>query len=341
MPQPHWVAEWLDKRGPKSVSKPSLPPTLPLEGPTTSRDAARINRVAAGLADLKLWLRDLVRQGIAETPSLGYRYWDDMAARMVDAQAPGAARQLREMAGITASGGDWAAQLLRKIALLHLLIAGFDRMDQLSSDTHSDVKTALGWTISQAHLVHKDGDADSWTVVGQRITEEDRLKSRRTWLFGEHDGSYALLLHFAHGNAQFENIPAPGAALDGELVHYPSAHPQRALMKEYSVATWARQTRCSGSAIGTAFQSYAEAISINPWLERFPMCLSSIIPLSNGTQRMLIDSELNSVPISPAFNRFWNLLSFSGGCAVTIFGEWDGMSFWPLTVIDNGQVKTL
>jgi len=36
---------------------------------------------------LELWLRDLVRQGLAAAPGQPYSFWDAVAARLVDAQA--------------------------------------------------------------------------------------------------------------------------------------------------------------------------------------------------------------------------------------------------------------
>jgi hypothetical protein len=38
------------------------------------------------------------------------------------------------------------------------------------------------------------------------------------------------------------------------------------------------------------------------------------------------------LPISPAFDRGWHLLALSGGHPVTLFGEWDGDQFLPMSV---------
>ena len=57
-------------------------------------------RVAIGLAELDRWLCDQVRQGLAASQRAGYSHWDDIGARMVDAQAPGPAERLRDL-GIT------------------------------------------------------------------------------------------------------------------------------------------------------------------------------------------------------------------------------------------------
>lgn len=64
------------------------------------REAWRQANVAAGLRELELWLCDLVRHGLAAAHAQPRRFWEAPTARMVDAQAPGVARLLREMAGI-------------------------------------------------------------------------------------------------------------------------------------------------------------------------------------------------------------------------------------------------
>ena len=76
------------------------------------RAGQRESRVAAGLAELETWLRDQVRAGLSAT-SGGYRHAERVAARMVDAQAPGVAGVLRGLGGMPARGtggrtGCWA-----------------------------------------------------------------------------------------------------------------------------------------------------------------------------------------------------------------------------------------
>ncbi|HTF41334.1 MAG TPA: SWIM zinc finger family protein, partial [Propionibacteriaceae bacterium] len=55
------------------------------------RASARAERVTNGLDELDQWLCDQIRGGIAGLERAGYVHFDRMAARMVDAQAPGVA----------------------------------------------------------------------------------------------------------------------------------------------------------------------------------------------------------------------------------------------------------
>ena len=79
-----------DKAGPKD------------EAGATRRAAERARRVTDGLADLREWLRDQVRAGLAGG---GTSQVELMAARMVDAQAPGVAAALRGLADAAAPAG--------------------------------------------------------------------------------------------------------------------------------------------------------------------------------------------------------------------------------------------
>src|SRR5271157_2988284 len=97
--RPLRVAEWLEARGKKVEQKTQKSRTAG-DGETTAvadsaaqakRAAGREARVAAGLDELKRWLLDLVRQGLASVPGRPYGFWESVAARMVDAQAPGVA----------------------------------------------------------------------------------------------------------------------------------------------------------------------------------------------------------------------------------------------------------
>src|SRR5205807_1879903 len=82
--------------------------------------------------ELRLWLHDLLRRGLAEAQAQPHSFWETPASRMVDSQVPGAARVLREMSGIPASGDGWPARLLERAGRLHLLAQGFKRLAELA-----------------------------------------------------------------------------------------------------------------------------------------------------------------------------------------------------------------
>jgi len=353
---PGWVAEWLEGRAARATKRAEREARTsePSEGDGETVDAAqrekaakqaaaraaeRERRVAAGMAELGLWLRDLVSQGLSVAAARPASSWETMAARLVDAQAPGAARLVRQMATIPATGEGWPDRLLDRIARLYLLVEAYGRVDALPPDLGADVRTQLGWTTTQEALLHVDGVHDQWGVVGRRVTEEDRLRVQRTWLWGRETRRGALLLHFApittattgkHESSPIDPTFVPGTAFDGTVVFYPSAAPLRAIVKERSTTVpWMPGQGFASVSDGIA--AAAEADSRTPWIESHPMLLREAIPTLTTPGRIR-DAIGRSVRISERFRDHWRLIAVSGGGAVSLFGEWDGDSLMPLTV---------
>src|SRR5439155_12387236 len=70
----------------------------------------------------------------------------------------------------------------------------------------------------------------------------------------------------------------------------------------------------------------------NPWIERFPMLLQNVVPQRQNTGWAIRDDAGHVLPIKPEFDKNWGLLALSGGHPVSIFGDWDGQHFMPLSV---------
>jgi len=361
---PDWVTEWVESRATRAARRSEREArtsevTAAVDEPsdatqrekaakqTVARAAERERRVETGVAELGLWLRDLVRQGLSAAAARPASSWETMAARLVDAQAPGAARLVRQMATIPASGEGWPDRLLDRMARLHLLLEGYGRIDTLPPDLAADVRAGLGWTTTQEALLELDGVRDQWGVVGRRVTEEDRLRVQRTWLWGRETGRAALLLHFAPvGATRTESKPidatfVPGTAFEGTLVFFPSAAPLRAIVKERERAvTWTTDLGYASLSDAVAAASNAEARM--PWTEQHPMLLRDALPATATSPWRVRDADGRWLRVSERFRDRWRLLAVSGGAAVSLFGEWDGESLLPLTVWgDSGAIALL
>jgi hypothetical protein len=147
---PDWAANWLTARAAKA-SRAAVRESADLE--TADPEAADLKsvdpkaalrraeqrqaKVVNGLAELDRWLCDQVRQGLAASQQAGYRHWDDIAARMVDAQAPGLAERLRGLATVPFSGPGWDGRLLAEYALLRLLTVAYRSQSGTPSDRGS------------------------------------------------------------------------------------------------------------------------------------------------------------------------------------------------------------
>ncbi|NJL10625.1 MAG: SWIM zinc finger family protein, partial [Calothrix sp. SM1_7_51] len=133
-------------------------------------------KVQAGMLDLEVWLRDVVHQGLVVVQGQPYSFWDNTAARLVDAQAPGMARLIREMASVAFSGVGWEDRLLARMGRIYLLLSGFKRLSALDSGVQADIRTQIGWTQNQEELLTQAGVEDSWLILGQRVEELDNFK---------------------------------------------------------------------------------------------------------------------------------------------------------------------
>ena len=360
---PAWVAEWLagrDKRAAQKVAKAEQ--TDAPDGEAGSEAAAkktkkkaaaapgaaaaaREAKIAAGMRDLSLWLRDLVRGGTAAAGAQPPRFFEQPAARLVDAQAPGAARLVRALGAARAAGGEqWPARMLERAAALHLLAEGATRLAALPPSTQADVRTALGWARTEEELLAAEPVVrDHWVSVAQ-IAEEDEyqqnLNVRRTWLAGRESGRAALLLQFAFGgagqSAQFGDAPMPGTEVDAELVFYPGAAPLRAVIRRTHGAPRRADEIPGHAGCAEATAAYAAAIAANPWTERFPLALHGVVPVRRPADGAMAlrdarGAELPLVPAGPNGSYDpWQLLALSGGHPIWVFGEWDGERLLPL-----------
>ena len=344
--RPAWVVEWLEKRDQQSqrskggdADQTSLESAAPKQKKRTTkvtRSSERQSRVAAGLAELELWMRDLTRQGLAVAQTQPPKYWEQMAARLIDAQSPGAARRVREMSSIVASAEGWADVLLARIGSLFLAVEGFKRIDTLPEPLQADVRTYIGWTIKEEEL-SAEGVRDRWLVMGQRTFEEDKLRVQRTWLRGEESGKDAALLDFAAPGQALKSSLLSGTMIDAELVYYPSNYRLRAAIKQrYSAPVQCGDARGYTSA-DSFLSAYADALARNPWVEVFPTLIDEVIPVRRDEAWLVRDTTGRLLPIRPKADGGWKLMALSGGRPVTLFGEWDGRHLLPLGVWAEGR----
>lgn len=120
-PRPGWVAEWVEdrrERAGKAAERRAAAASRARDPKTAER---RARRVDDGLAELDQWLRDQVAHGLAQADKAPYRLWDDVARRLVDAQASALAGQVKGLAAVPRRPG-WPDRLLEEYALLRLLV---------------------------------------------------------------------------------------------------------------------------------------------------------------------------------------------------------------------------
>ncbi len=342
---PDWAQEWLKGRAQRAEKKAAKVEETKEKPPDpeaqAKRAAEREGKVRRGLEELDLWLRDLVRQGLVKAQVQPGSFWENTAARMVDAQAPGIARRVREMSGIPGSGEGWPERLLEQSTRLHLLCEGFERLAELPPELQTELRVQIGWTQSQQELMARTGVQDEWLVLSHEVYEEERLRVQRNWLRGKSSGRQALVLSFSHLSQRAEVGLMAGTHFKGELVFFDSTYPLRALMKKRDGATGGLSGIGGYATLKEALEAYGHALAVNPWVDEFPTALAGVKPVRNGAFWSLIDGENNSIPIAPKFPFAWELLAISGGVEIELFGEWNGDVFLPLSAVSEGRFVNL
>ncbi len=342
--RPDWVQTWVDKRNQRQQAKADKNEKAAPKDPKAQakRLAQREAKVQAGIEDLKLWLQDLIRGGLAAVQSESYSFWDAPAARLVDAQAPGLARQIRELAGIPYSGDQhWPARLLERLGSIYLLLEGYQRLESLSPGTQADVRTAVGWNQNQEDLLADETalvERDQWLILGRRLEAEGNLQVQRTWLWGRSSQRVALSLSFSASAYQPLDVSlVPGTELEAELVFFPSAYPRRALVKTRHGDPQSIKTMVGYPTITHALDQWQQALAHQPWLGTFPMSLRKVTIVPEADQWFICDQANASLPISRLCSKVWELFALSGGHPVDLFGEWDQQQFVPLSAFADQQ----
>ncbi|HEX8008759.1 MAG TPA: SWIM zinc finger family protein, partial [Trebonia sp.] len=146
-------------------------------GAAARRAEQRAQRVAGGLAELREWLRDQVRLGFAATASRGGT--GAIAARMVDAQAPGVAGVLRGLTAVQLSGEGWPTRLLGEYGMLHLLTRAHERIAELPPELAAVVRSHIGYTTSRQDVLTLPPVTDHWLVTAVRDLVDGTVPGRR------------------------------------------------------------------------------------------------------------------------------------------------------------------
>jgi hypothetical protein len=295
--------------------------------------------VAAGVEDLRRWLRDAVRGGLGAGRLRSWEEWDAFAARLVDAQAPGAASRLRSLGGVAAGRPDgWPERLLSGLGLLHLLCEAHARADGAVRD---DVRALLGFNVGREEVLAGPRVADRWAVLARVVIEQERLRVQRTWLWGEAAGRPALLLDFAPPGAPLEPRPAPGMAFAAELAFHPGATPLRALIASEPGPLEPASGRFGSGGAVAALRAVADAVAANPWLDEWPVALQDAVPGGGDDGPWTVSTQDGSLALGGSLDARWRALAFSGGRPVSLFGLFNGDAFRPLAAGDGSRTVAL
>ncbi|MFD9034079.1 SWIM zinc finger family protein [Streptomyces sp. NPDC059567] len=337
---PDWAEQWLEGRRKRAEGVRAREADGSGRAGTADPEAARRRaerraaRITAGAEELEQRLADLLRGGLASAEQSGYGLWEETAARMVDAQAPGLAGRVRELGSIPGSGPGWPVRLLEECALTHLLDRAWLSVDRLPGPLAATVRTRVGLPAP----VQGTAVRDRWLVLAQYDSTDGKLTTRRIWLHGRETGRTALLLSFgAMGRAPELGLPV-GVTVDAALTPHAGAGALRAELGELFSAPAPLDAPPRGGTVGDALHAYGLALREDPWLDSWPVTLADVVPIPTDHGWQLADASPvagggEALPLSgPALGRpgLWRLAALSGGGPVTVFGECGHRGFTPL-----------
>jgi hypothetical protein len=331
-----WAKTWVDQRAARADQPERKPGEVADPIAAQQRAARRADRVSSGMAELKGWLDDQVRVGLGGFDQRAYTELSRLAARMVDAQAPGVAGAVRRAAGVVGRGHGWPGELLEELSLVHLIVSAHDRLADLPPSLADTVQSRIGWSTETARvLAEGEKVQDDWLVLGRVIEPDDRLTVRRVWLRGATTGRLGLILTFAAAGRPLDPLPArPGEYVPGTLSFYPGALPMRALLTQTDPRLPA--PRPAGFTARHALASYVESLAADPWNERWPLVLQDVRPARHGEGWALVDADGDGLELLPGWDA-WKLLAVSAGDPITVAGEWNRAGLRPMTCWHNDR----
>lgn len=326
-----FVQEWADDRAARAARRSA--PTQREDGATTEDPEAAARRLAqrtalmtSGVAELELWLADMVRGGLAAARRQPLSWWDATAARLVDAQLPGLADRVRRLGSEVNRGDEWAEPLLADVGLVWAATRAWTRRTELDEHTTGDLRAVLGWPVPTEQVRAADRVADTWLVLGVHRTETGRLAEQRTWLAGEGTGHVVQVLDFAAGGHALPVSRLAGARLRAEVSRYPGAAVRRGLFATDPEVVGEGAPLPPGGDLEDAFSAHADALAANPWTPRVPVVLGDarlvVDEVRDGHEGEVraVDRDGRGVRVLPAPDP-WPLVALGGGGSLDLFGE--------------------
>ena len=275
---PAWVAEWLaSRRAGRAGGRTRAPGEPPRDPEAAARRAAeREARVAGGRrGSAALAARRACAAGSARGRLRTWEEWDAFAARMVDAQAPGAASRLRSLGQRRRRApGRLARAAAEPAGAAAPAVRGVHPRGRPAARRRP--RAARLERAARGGARRARACSDRWTVLARVVIEQERLRVQRTWLLGRARRTASRCCSTSRRRARRSNRGrrAGQRRLDASLAFYP----ERA---RRCGRWWPTRARCRSRAgivrrrrrRGRAARRVAAAVAANPWLDEWPVAL--------------------------------------------------------------------
>ncbi len=324
-----------------------LPPTAEELADEAKREEARLKRraqaearVTAGVRALDLWLRDIVRDGIARLETRADGFFQAQARALVDAQAPGLAGRVGALAAIPGSRPDWPEVMLDRLGRIAVLADAYGREATLPPPLRADLRRAIGWKMRREEVLAAGPRiTDRWLLVGRfRDEDDDGLRRERAWLVGTTTKRRALVQQYSRGPMGFEHRFVLGETFEADVVHHPSASPMRVAIaaRRGDSKPWTGDVAGACHDVEAFLDDQAATLAKVPWAWVVPCILSGAVPCPTPDGWWLRDRKGRGLPLAEGTH--WTLAALSGGRPTTVVGEWDGRRLTPLAADLDGRL---
>ncbi|MDF1698540.1 MAG: hypothetical protein P1U56_21995, partial [Saprospiraceae bacterium] len=314
------------------------------------RKEDRLQLTQAGVGELKLWLKDLIRIGLLELPNRNAAYFDTVIERMVDSKANGLAGWVRALKNLNFKAQNtWQNQALEIISKLFLLIRAAENLDHYSISEKLAIKSMLGWTFTQKELASDKNTIslkDHWLVMGSTIDIQDDLTIFRYWLQGLQSGQDALILEFENKFSNQANTTPilEGSVIEAELGFYPGLIPHRAFIKKQKEVHQSLNQLPPQSESWAVYQDKnLEALKQDPWTNNRAGFIKKVKILSSNQSLIAMDTNQNYKEISEELDedKKSTLLLFSNNQYVSMAFVDRQQSILPLGLLQDQNYSVL
>jgi hypothetical protein len=349
---PAKVEEWMTKRSLKKekIAAPQVELIVNAEEKQKAKEKRvqeRTELMSSGIEELDLWLKDLVRQGLANVGFANLKFWENAAAKFKDAKLSKVAYSIRELGENSGKSVDSSQETAMGIGELSLLVSAFRNLPQLDEDMQEEIFNTIGRIVKKSDVLERGASVkDKWLVLAENETFSlDYIQERRVWLLGIESKKTAMIQDFLFPGANsYEQQFLVGSLLDAELAFYPAAFQQRAIIKYSSLS------ELQGAEFVAEFvdfnelmTAYANMLKINPWLRLNVVSIADLIPFKDTKGNWFVMDRTKQILKlnNPLHDSLMKILSMSGGHPITMIGEYNGSGLDVLTVFCGGRFTAI
>jgi len=338
---PDNLTEWLEKRQSKTEEKAEKADKPVDEAARVKRQEARRQKVDRGIEELQGWIKDMVRGGIINMPHQYHQLIPSMAARLVDAQAPGLAAQVRRLGNINFYEDGWQTIFLRKLSTIYLATHAYHQKEQLEPSQQADTDSFIGFPLSKEEVLAGETVADEWIILSKNYTSEENLTTELAWFWGQKTGRFAYHLQFFAGSQITGLLLMPGTVLHGELAFYPGSIPLRALIKSQQQTTTTLPPVNGLNSMDEVKERVADTLSVLPFLENIPVLLQNAGLAMENNRLMITDSIGKGLGLLNKKEELYRLLASTKGNRFDAFALFTDGAIQVKTIINAQEIITV